>query len=463
MTEEAGHAPGLAALRRRALEPVDVASLAAFRFMFGALMFAGTLRFMLNGWVERFYVRPTFTFSYWGFEWVELLSPLWMHAAFVLMAVSAAAVAVGLFYRVAIVAFFLVFTYVELIDVTNYLNHYVLVSYLSLLMCFLPLHRAWSVDAWRDPSLRIKSAPAWVVWLLRFQVAVVYVYAGLAKTGSDWLLHAQPLNIWMTARVDTPVIGPLLDVWAVALLMSWGGFLYDTTIVGFLLWERTRALAYVAVIGFHTLTGLLFNIGMFPVIMITVTPIFFAPGWPRRLLPPRWIERLDGDAARAWRPPRRGRALLAAAVAVYVALQVLVPARWLLYPGDVLWHEQGMRWAWKVMLREKNGSVTYRVRLPGATRERYVPPSRYLTRHQEREMSGQPDLILQLGQHIGAELGGEGVEVRVDALVSLNGRAPKRLIDPTVDLMTVRDGVSPADWITEAPDTPPIRLSRGHP
>mgnify|MGYP006298408801 FL=1 len=76
-------------------------------------------------------------------------------------------------------------------------------------------------------------------------------------------------------------------------------------------------------------------------------------------------------------------------------------------------------------------------------------------------MSGQPDLILQLAHRIGEDFrarGYEQVEVRVDALVSLNGRKPRPMIDPTVDLMGVDDGIGPADWILPGPDQPPPRL-----
>ncbi|MEL6180514.1 MAG: HTTM domain-containing protein, partial [Myxococcota bacterium] len=300
-------------LHHRAWVPVDIASLAMFRIMYGALMLLATLRFLANGWVERFFVQPTFTFKYWGFGWVELLSPPLMHAAFAVMALAAFAVMVGLFYRVAMVTFVVVFTYVELLDVTNYLNHYVLVSLLGFLMCFLPMNRAWSLDVRWGLASKRETVPAWMVWLLRFQVAMVYIYAGLAKTGTDWLIHAQPMNIWMTARVDTPIIGPWLQLWPVALAMSWAGFLYDSTIVGFLLWRRTRALAYVAVIGFHTMTGMLFTIGMFPVIMITVTPIFFDPDWPRRILPKSWITALEPPGrTTVWRTtPMQKRGIMA--------------------------------------------------------------------------------------------------------------------------------------------------------
>lgn len=78
-------------------------------------------------------------------------------------------------------------------------------------------------------------------------------------------------------------------------------------------------------------------------------------------------------------------------------------------------------------------------------------------------MSGQPDLILQLAHAIAADFrarGHVGVEVRVDALVSLNGRPAARLIDPDVDLARVSDGLSRATWILTEPATPPARLAR---
>ena len=138
---------------------------------------------------------------------------------------------------------------------------------------------------------------------------------------------------------------------------------------------------------------------------------------------------------------------------------MLLPLRHLLYPGDVIWNEEGMRWSWKVMLREKSGSVTFRVRDPASGREWQVSPSQYLNRRQANEMAGQPDLILQLARHIGRQFEGRGVagaEVRVDAWVSLNGRAPARLIDPDVDLMRVEYGLARATWILPEPQEPPL-------
>ncbi|HJL19967.1 MAG TPA: HTTM domain-containing protein [Sandaracinaceae bacterium LLY-WYZ-13_1] len=446
--------------RARLNRPRDAASLAVFRMLFGLVMAGGVVRYFASGWIDRFYVRPTFHFHYWGFDWVEPLPAPWIHVAFAVLGVASLCIALGLFYRAATVVFAVLFHYVHLLDVTNYLNHYYLVGLLALIFCVLPLHRTWSLDARRKPALRAETLPAWMLYLLRFQVGLVYVFAALAKLGPDWLLHGQPLSIWLHSRTDTPVIGPYLDEPLVALAMSWAGFLYDLTIVGWLSWRRTRPFAYAVVCVFHFFTAVFFNIGIFPVLMTAVATIFFSPSWPRRWV--AWVagraERRPGAAPPArWRLPGWG----AAALGVWALFHLAVPLRAHLYGGNLLWHEQGMRWSWRVMVREKNGAVSYRVRTDGRPRERIVEPRRYLNREQEMEFAGQPDLILQLAHRIRDDLEAEGhrdVEVRADAWVSLNGRPSTRLIDPGVDLASVEDGVAPAGWILPAPGGPPRHL-----
>ena len=143
----------LARLRR----PHDAAALVAFRVVLGTIIAISAVRFLHYGWVDELFVKPTFFFKYWGFAWVEPLPLPAMKLLFVAMALLGLAIAVGLYYRIATIAFFVLFTYVELIDVTNYLNHYYLFSLLALLLCALPLHRAWSFDAWRDATQRYQA------------------------------------------------------------------------------------------------------------------------------------------------------------------------------------------------------------------------------------------------------------------------------------------------------------------
>ncbi len=449
-----------ARLRSVSSEPRDIASLSVFRVLFGALLALSALRFIANGSVERCFGERSFFFKYWGFHWLGPLPVAWMYALYGLLALLGVCIALGLFYRAAIVLSFLLFSYVELTDVSNYLNHYYLVSLLALLLCFMPLSAAASLDVLRRPGAAHTSVPRWMLALLRFQIAVVYLYAALAKWGSDWLLYAEPLRGWLLPQADVPLIGPYLIRRDVALVASWAGMLHDLLIVPLLAWRRTRAYAFVVLVLFHVLTASWFNIGIFPVLMPIAATLFFEPDWPRRFLG-AWGASPSPSPSPSPSTTMTTTTTTLVFVAIYCGVQLLLPLRGYLHGGNVLWHEQGMRFSWRVMVHAKYGSVRYRVSLPGG-RELMVMPRRYLTLAQEREMSGQPDLILQLAHHIADEFRARGdahVAVRADALVSLNGRAPAPLIDPRVDLTRIRDGLGKAGWICAAPREPPSAVS----
>jgi hypothetical protein len=417
---------------------IDAASLAAFRILFGLLMAVSTVRFMALGWVNELYVLPTFHFTWDLFPWVRPLPAPLMHLHFAVLVVLALAVAAGFHYRVSVALFFVGFTYVELIDKTYYLNHYYLVSLLSGMMVFLPANAVWSVDATyrRDQHhtplhfLPPQTIPSWTVHLLRFQIAVVYVFAGLAKINADWLLEAQPLRIWLAARSDLPFIGWFFnDPWA-AYAFSWFGAAYDLTIVVFLLWHRTRLAAYVTVIVFHLMTALLFPIGMFPWIMIVATTIFFPPDWPRR-----WVG--AGAAPAENRSPQVMSRTAAALIGVYVVVQLALPLRGY-WPGvDPEWSYRGFNFAWRVMLVEKAGHTELIAVDRGSGRQWPIPMRGYVTERQEKMMAQDPFMIRALARHVAADLrtrGVAGAEVRAESYASLNGRPLQRLINPDVDL-----------------------------
>ncbi|HEY5936595.1 MAG TPA: HTTM domain-containing protein, partial [Kofleriaceae bacterium] len=203
-----------------------------------------------------------------------------------------------------------------------------------------------------------------------------------------------------------------------------------------------------------------FNIGMFPIIMTSSALIFFPPAWPRRVL-----ARIGPLARFATTPPGtedvpvRPRRAVVVVIAAYVALQIALPLRHVVYPGPVLWNEDGMRFAWHVLVREKHGSVTFVAAWPDGKRLE-VPVHSYLTPRQEREMGGQPDLILQLGKAIGRDLeqrGYRGFQIHAITRVSLNGRPAVPMIDEAVDLRAI-DDLGPRTWVLPAPTMPPPQL-----
>src|SRR6218665_470818 len=128
-------------IRIRLTQQKSIAPLVVFRIAFGALMFISLTRFVWKGWVYNLYVLPKMYFPYYGFEWVKPLSAGGMYLVFALLLLSSLGILLGLFYRFSAILFFLLFTYVELIDKTNYLNHYYFVSLVSFLLIFSPAGR----------------------------------------------------------------------------------------------------------------------------------------------------------------------------------------------------------------------------------------------------------------------------------------------------------------------------------
>ncbi|MDX5320345.1 MAG: HTTM domain-containing protein [Bacteroidota bacterium] len=251
---------GINAIKKKLWEPVAIYPLAGFRVLFGAAMVLSTLRFILLGWVEDHYLEPLMHFHYFGFSWIEPGPAWWMYGAHVLLILASLGVMFGWYYRLSAALQFVLFTYTELIDLTYYLNHYYYVSLISFLLLFLPANRHFSLDVrWRKLEA-YSQVPRWMPGSLMAMMAIVYTYAGLAKINYDWLIEAQPLQIWLPASNDVPVLGALFGWHYAPWLFSWAGMIYDCSIA-FLLWnKRTRVWAYLSVILFHTLTGILFQI-----------------------------------------------------------------------------------------------------------------------------------------------------------------------------------------------------------
>ena len=423
-------------LTHRLFEPTDIASLIYFRVLFGAIMLWEVWRYLSSDSVKRNYITPQFHFTYHGFDWVQPWPGDGMYYHFYALGILAIFIAVGFLYRLSATLFFFAFTYVFLLEQAKYLNHFYLVSLVSFLMIFVPAHHANSVDARLRKSLRSEIVPAWPLWLLRAQMGIVYFFGGVAKLNGDWL-RGRPLDDWLGSRNNFPLIGPLFDEHWMVLLFSWGGMLIDLLAVPFLLWRRTRKFAFLVLLGFHLMNAELFNIGIFPWFAIGMTLLYFPPDWPRRVFNwPRSVLEEPSPLTRGSRlqPAQR---VTVALLGAYMAVQILVPLRHWLYPGNVSWTEEGHNFSWHMKLRDKEPFIQFEITDP-KTAETWRPdPREYLTSRQIRKMGTRPDMILLFAHHLAEQArkdGHEDVEVQVQARASLNSRLPQLMIDPEVDL-----------------------------
>ncbi|NQX84389.1 MAG: HTTM domain-containing protein [Flavobacteriaceae bacterium] len=436
---------------------VPAEPLAVFRIGFGLMMFASIIRFWCYGWIETLYIQPKFHFKFYGFEWVKVLGD-YTYLLFIICGLAALMVAFGLKYRLAIVTFFLSFTYIELMDKTTYLNHYYFVSLVSFILIFLPANAYFSIDN-LIRKVSYKTIPKWATDSLKLMLSIVYFYAGLAKLNSDWLFKAQPLKIWLTSKYDIPIIGETImhKEWF-HYAMSWSGAIYDLTIPFLLLYKRTRIWAFAIVVFFHAFTKILFPIGMFPFIMIIGTLIFFDAAVHQRLIfvinkliqPIRSIWSRNIRSIEGYKLSKIKQSVITKILVVFFILQLLMPWRYLAYPDELFWTEEGYRFSWRVMLMEKAGYTNFKI-VDGKTgRYFYVDNSDFLTSFQEKQMSFQPDFILEYAHYLGDHFKSQGhknIQVFAESFVALNGRMSEPYIDSKVDLYQIQESFQHKDWI----------------
>jgi hypothetical protein len=326
-------------------------------------------------------------------------------------------IAIGFLFRMSTHLFFIAFSYIFLLEQAHYLNHLYLAILASFILCLVPAHRYFAVDAVLMPAKRSTTVPAWSIWLLRAQFEVIYIYAGLVKLNSDWL-QLEPLSMWLARRSDMPVFGELfVQDWAVA-VAAYGITVLHIIGAPLLLWRRTRIYVFLMYACFHTLNHFVFSIGIFPWLTLFATLIFFDPDWPRQLW--RKLKAMFGASQSGrevatgvaaspsgnWLPRPMTQSLIIAGLGIWLGYQVLMPLRHLLYPGKVSWTEEGHRYSWQMKLRDKQGATLFYISDPQSGQTWQVHPISYL-----------------------------------------NGRKPVPMIDPSVDLAKIERTLQHAHWI----------------
>lgn len=445
--------------RSSAFTPVDVASIVFFRITFGLLMAWHVWTFFTEHRLVGYFLEPRLLFKYYGFGWVQPWPAGGLYIHKMAMSLFALFIAAGFIYRVSSALFLLSYLYFFLLDEARYQNHEYLICLLSLLLIFIPAHRALSVDAMIRRKSQAKAAPAWAVWLLRGQMGVVYFYGGIAKINPDWL-RGEPMRWVMARHLDFPVIGRFFtQEWAVY-TMSYGALLLDLFIVPFLLWRRTRIAAFCVAALFHLMNARLFSIDIFPWLAIAATTLFLPTDWPRRLVsifhrgPPSRV------AYAKELPPQRKQNLIFALVITYLAIQFLIPLHPFLLSSGRQWAFMQHRFCWRMMLQRQSSQGYFYVSDPTADRTNRVAPSDFLTPLQMVRIYWQPDTVLQCAHYLARtmpRIGSKPLTVEARIFVSLNGRRPELFVDPNVNLAAESRSLLPPRWVlpTHQPLPPP--------
>ena len=134
----------------------------------------------------------------------------------------------------------------------------------------------------------------------------------------------------------------------------------------------------------------------------------------------------------------------------FLFIQIVFPFRYFLYPGELFWNEQGYRFSWRVMLVEKRGETNFKVKDSITNNFFYVKNDDFLTPFQIKQMSFQPDFILEYAHYLGEHFkkqGHKNIQIFADSFVALNGRPSQRFIDPNIDLLSKKESFYNKSWI----------------
>ncbi|KAL5019128.1 hypothetical protein ScPMuIL_004850 [Solemya velum] len=461
--------------------PTDPSCLGVTRFLYGLLMMMDIVQERGLGHADR----------RWGdaeecrFPLISSLKPLpleWMYIVYLVMLVGACGIMLGLMFRTSCSLYLASYWYVFLLDKTAWNNHSYLYGLTGFLMLISDANRYWSVDGLMSGKIRNSHVPLWNYTLLRVQIFLVYFIAGLKKLDKDWVsgysMQAlsrnfvfQPFTLFLTNdQID--------------LFIVHGGGLVIDLFVGFVLFfDKTRPMGILMAASFHLMNSTMFQIGMFPWVMLATLPLFCYPGWPRplfRRLPKCLgpILPLDGESQTSLhclypksqvKPEEVNEKPMATAMGrvtpqvkpscyhvtstlltlIYICLQCFLPYSHGITKGYNNWTNGLYGYSWDMMVHSwsiQHVRITY---LNMDTGERgYLNPNVW---SQTKRWTSHGDMLKQYSECIAENLATykiSNIKLYFDVWKSMNERFQQRIFDPRVDILSADWGpFTPTPWL----------------
>ena len=290
----------LAALDELLGRPVSMRSLALLRVLAGLVVLLHLEPFLSDSLDGRTYLDAFHEpYAAWYPEVPEAayIGLLW------LAAIAAVAMSLGLLTRVATATTFSFVAYNLFLSTTHFHNNRAYLVIVLGLLAVAPCGRELSLDSWlrrrRGRPALVLSAPAWPLWLLRFESSAVYAASGLSKLlDPDWFGGTVTWQRVVRARDDLEAT-PLPD-WAISVLTDRGFhsgvapmIVFTELFIAAGLWRRgSRYLAVWVAVAFHVAIEYSASVQIFSLLAISVLLVWAVPSTRDRLI------RIDPGVAR---------------------------------------------------------------------------------------------------------------------------------------------------------------------
>ncbi|KAG5678096.1 hypothetical protein PVAND_007798 [Polypedilum vanderplanki] len=402
------------------------------------------------------------------FSFIKAFSLAKMGLIYFLMWLGCIGIILGYKFKSSCLAFVITYWYIFLLDKSSWNNHSYLYGLVAFIFLFTDAHHFCSIDSW-SYKLNSTSVPFWNYFLLKFQFFILYFIAGLKKFSFEWLNGYSMTNLshhWIFSPFRLLLGAELTNLF----IIHWFATLFDTSIVFFLIYKKSRRIATFFAIAFHLMNSRLFNIGMFPFVCVVQLPLFYEHNWPRTL----W-RKLKCSSCRPTDERNEKRVVLERTLSfsndtkkmeevefrskkrctlkekfttllilIYCCLQLLLPYSHSLTKGYSNWrHLYGYSWdmmmsEWSTML------VSVRIVDNGNNKQHFMEPLAFSDSYRWTQY---PDMTYQYAQCINQNLirdfyenpntllSSDNFSIYFDIWSSLNGRFQQRVYNPTVDLV----------------------------
>lgn len=392
-------------------------------------MFIETAGAIAIGWVDSVFVKPPFTFSFIGFEWLQPLPKYGMYLWFGLMAILSLFIMLGFRYRLSTILLAILWTGVYLMHKTHYNNHHYLYFIMNWIFVFMPFQNRLSIDCKHN---RVKERHftlyynhlIWIALLL-----IVYTYAALQKIYPDWINLTLAHSFVENGNIN--FLKPYKDSTLLLSIIAYGGIAFDLFIIPLLIYKKTRKTGIVLSLIFHLYNSFTFEIGTFPYVMIASLILFIDKDKLYKILKMQ-------PQNKTFKTPNlspRKENIITSILVVFIVINIVLPLRHKFYEDTAFWTEEGHRLSWRMMLRSKSGQIYFHI-ITENDKKITDFPSKILTNTQYRKMSVSPDMIYTYVQRLKKKY--PHSKIYAVSQVALNGRQYSEFIDKTADLSQVK-------------------------
>lgn len=427
----------------------SAASLGLFRMLLGIVLFAQTLWFINTEFLLENVFNPTLHFKFYYFKFLDPLPKPLMKMMMGGMLIASLLIALGRFLKLSLFFFGLSFTYLWLLDKSYFNNHYYFISLLVFLLLFT------NADYWgsfRNKTQQNSSVPYWQVFIIKFQIFIVFFIAGINKINYYWIVDFQPIKHILETKAALNDYEWLTNNFTFA-FFSWSGLLFDL-FIGFLIWSsKTRKYALIIYIMFNLLNFWLFydigEIGLFPFLLLACFSIFINPEFIKENL--GWLNKSKSSTNSIELKNTTNSTLIISFISIYIVLQVLIPFRYLLFDNHVDFSGKGQRFAWRMKIMYKVPEMHFYLVEEGSDQKMEVNVGNFLTTKQYTNLIYYPDFIPPVAKYIkeeGVRRGLKNPKVVADFEIGFMGYDKQYLVNSELDLSTVEyNPFENSDWI----------------